>query len=157
MSSTYVIPINDVSASRVWYQHCVKWPFLGGGCEPRTSIYGNDDITLWRHLPHGFAVWRIFRNISNLNHPHPANNLSICTFFRKALQDQEHRGERGSEPEDSTLPRAKDAAYDLGPERDSTAAVAVKIAQSPLITFSFWEAMSSIPSKRFFMFHTLLY
>ena len=37
---------NEVSASRVRYQHCRKWSFLGGGCKPRTSIYGNVDITL---------------------------------------------------------------------------------------------------------------
>ena len=24
----------------------------GGGCKPRTSIYGNVDIMLYRHLPH---------------------------------------------------------------------------------------------------------
>ena len=38
--------VNEVSASRARYQHCRKWSFLGGGCEPGTSIYGNVDITL---------------------------------------------------------------------------------------------------------------
>ena len=37
---------NEVSASKVRYQHCCQWPFLGGGCKPRTSIYGNVYITL---------------------------------------------------------------------------------------------------------------
>ena len=37
---------HEVSASRAWYQHCRKWPFLGGVCEPRTSIFGNVDVTL---------------------------------------------------------------------------------------------------------------
>ena len=37
---------NEVSASRGLYQHCRKWSFLGEGCEPGTSIYGNVDITL---------------------------------------------------------------------------------------------------------------
>ena len=37
--------LNEVSASRACYKHCSKWPFLGGGCEPRTSICGNVDIT----------------------------------------------------------------------------------------------------------------
>ena len=37
---------NEISASRAWYQHCRRWPFLGGGCETRTSIYGNVDISL---------------------------------------------------------------------------------------------------------------
>ena len=38
--------LNEASASRAWSQHCRKWPFLGGGCKPRTSFYGNVDITL---------------------------------------------------------------------------------------------------------------
>ena len=28
-----------------------KWPVLGGGCEPRTSIYGNMLSRSTRHLP----------------------------------------------------------------------------------------------------------
>jgi len=41
-TSTY--PPNELSVSREWYQHCRKWPFLGGGCEARTSIYSNVEI-----------------------------------------------------------------------------------------------------------------
>ena len=37
---------NEASASRALHQHCRKWPFLGGGCEPRASIYSNVDIML---------------------------------------------------------------------------------------------------------------
>ena len=36
---------NEVTASGERYQHCHKWPFLSGGCKPRTSFYGNVDIT----------------------------------------------------------------------------------------------------------------
>ena len=42
---------NEESAFRAWYQHCRKWPFLVGGCIPRTSIYGNVDIMPQRNLP----------------------------------------------------------------------------------------------------------
>ena len=73
------------------------------------------------------------------NHPHPANTLSFFTFFARLPRIRSTVASEG----------VKDAAYDLGPERDSTAAGVVKIAQSPLITFSFWEALSSIPSKCF--------
>ena len=41
-------PHNEVSAPRAWYLHCRIWPCLGGGCEPRTTIYSNVYFRLLR-------------------------------------------------------------------------------------------------------------
>ena len=56
--------LNGAGASRAWCQHCRNWPVLGLQPPPRTTIYGNFDITLKSHLPH----WTV--DLSNRkNHP----------------------------------------------------------------------------------------
>ena len=42
---------NETSASTARYQHCRKWMFWVRNLHPERAIYGNVDITLWRHLP----------------------------------------------------------------------------------------------------------
>ena len=60
---------NEVSASKPCYQHCCKWTSLGGGWEPRTSIYGKHAINIAANGP--FWV-----EVANPEHPFRAMLIS---------------------------------------------------------------------------------